>query len=266
MKISNKDERPPHKKCVEAHEDPKDDWKCVFGTPNIDSHNSKFLWIQSQYDMFLMKRVFYVSCITEGETTYTLSECLPSQIVAIDLTRSFLLQKTLYPLSERGHSVWSNACVWNGALMKSSMYFSDKLRAAVGGRKLTIQEAVEKFVFEDEIIEEVDAYSWPYNSECAFWFHRIKIWFDTFKILRINLIHGYKLHFLHHIFFFSIKNLLNKMIITKIVLANYFLHSIYFCKKNSWWSTLLFWAISLLSDYMSIQHSVPFIVFDVLFF
>ena len=65
------------------------------------------------------------------------------------------------------YSVWSNACVWHGALM-SNMYISDKMRAAVGGQKLTIQEAVEKFVFEDEVIEEIDAYSWPYNSECAF--------------------------------------------------------------------------------------------------
>ena len=149
MKISNKHERPPHKKCVEANEDPKDDWKCMFGTPDIYTHASKFLWIQSQYDMFVLERVFHISYVTEGETTFTLSECLPNQKVAVDLTRSFLLQKVLYPLAEKGHSVWSNACLWYESLMRSNMDFSDQQRAAIGGQQLTIQEAVEKLVFDD---------------------------------------------------------------------------------------------------------------------
>lgn len=48
------------------------------------------------------------------------------------------------------------------------MYYSDKQRASVGGKKLTIQEAVEKFVFENERIVEIDEYTWPYNTACAF--------------------------------------------------------------------------------------------------
>ena len=42
------------------------------------------------------------------------------------------------------------------------------MRASTAGRKLTIQEAVEKFVFEDEQVVEIDPYPWPYNAECAF--------------------------------------------------------------------------------------------------
>ena len=83
----------------------------------------------------------------------TLEKCLPNQKVAIDKTRSFLMQKALYPLVENGHSVWSNACVWHTSLIRSNMYYSDMQRAAVGGQQLTIQEAVEKFVFNDEVIQ-----------------------------------------------------------------------------------------------------------------
>ena len=67
-----------------------------------------------------------------------------------------------------GHSVWSNACAWHGSIGVNAMYYSDKQRASVGGKKLTIQEAVEKFVFENERIVEIDEYTWPYNTACAF--------------------------------------------------------------------------------------------------
>lgn len=99
---------------------------------------------------------------------HTLATCKPNQKVGIDFIRSLLLQQILYPLAESGHSVWSNACVWHGALPRSDIYYSDSQRASVGGKQLTVQEAVEMFVFDDEHIEEIDAYSWPYNSECAF--------------------------------------------------------------------------------------------------
>ena len=77
---------------------------------------------------------------------------MPSQKVAVDFVRSTLLHKVLYPLVEKGHSVWSNACVWHLGLSRSDVYYSEKQRAAVGGRQLTMQEAVEKFVFDEEVI------------------------------------------------------------------------------------------------------------------
>ena len=98
---------------------------------------------------------------------WTLKTCRPSQKVGIDFIRSVMMHK-LRGFAEKGHSLWSNACVWHGALPRGNMYYSDRQRASVGGQQLTIQEAVEKFVFDDEVIEEIDAYSWPYNRECAF--------------------------------------------------------------------------------------------------
>ena len=108
----------------------------------IDHLESKLLWIQPQYDFLMLKQVLQVKCITEGEfVDSTLATCRPSQKVGIDFIRSLLMHK-LQGFVEKGHSVWSNACVWHGALPRNDIYYSDRQRASVGGQKLTIKEAV----------------------------------------------------------------------------------------------------------------------------
>ena len=97
------------------------------------------MWLQPQYDLFVLKFILGVDCITKGEVVDTLKDCLPNQKVGLDFVRSSLLMTVLYPLAEEGHSVWSNACVWHTGLPKTDIYSSDKIRSAVGGSKMTMQ-------------------------------------------------------------------------------------------------------------------------------
>ena len=133
--------------------------------------DAKLFWIQAQYDSFVLQFILRLPCITKGKTgpySYTFEKCKPHQLLPMDFTRSVLLEQVLYPLVKQGHSVWSNACVWHSVISENTIYFSDNQKASVQGKNITIQEALESYVFDNEKINEIDAYPWPYNRGCAF--------------------------------------------------------------------------------------------------
>ena len=96
-----------------------------------------------------------------------MAECSSIEKLGLDLVRASFLENVISPIAEKGHSVWSNACTWHGIIMRNDQYYSENQRTA-SGEKLTIQEAVEKFVFDNEKIVEIDEYTWPFNTGCAF--------------------------------------------------------------------------------------------------
>ena len=69
--------------------------------------------------------------MTKAETAgFSLKKCLPSDQIQMDLMRSSLIMRTLLPLTEKGHSVWSIACSWHGGLFQNAIYYSNSQRAS----------------------------------------------------------------------------------------------------------------------------------------
>ena len=74
--------------------------------------------------------------------------------------------KALNPLAEKGNSVWSNACGWHIGLLRDETYANEAFKTVDGS--MTIQQAVEDYVFKGKKFVNIDKYSWPYHRECAF--------------------------------------------------------------------------------------------------
>ena len=119
-------------------------WKCLFISDSFEYTDSKFLFIQPQYNTWISKTFLEIDCIKYDPVTMIFSpeNCLPHELVMLDLIRNNLINKFLNPIFEKGHSVWSNACSWTSSLGESDMFYSDLQRAAIGGSQLTISEAV----------------------------------------------------------------------------------------------------------------------------
>lgn len=127
------------------------------------------LWLNWQYDEYIIKTVFNYSCLIEGTTGYTLKNCSSFDLVIFDLYRSVLSTQVVKPLIDGGHSVWSIACSWHSGIVYNDIYDSCKQKAPYyGSDKFTVKEAFESFVIDNKRIVAVDEYPWPSNKLCAF--------------------------------------------------------------------------------------------------
>ena len=162
LAIVNADET----KCAEGMGD-KDAWKCVSASRSFWHLESKG---QPQYDTYMIGLLLGKTCINfdEASSIFSPKDCSTMDILEMDIIRSNMMLNVLNPLEKEGHSVWSNACGWHVGLNREKIYNSDSYRAAMNGSRWTLMQAVEEFVFEGETVVEIDAYSWPYNTACAF--------------------------------------------------------------------------------------------------
>ena len=69
----------------------------------------------------------------------------------MDFWRAILIQDVLEPLVEKGHSVWSSACVWSAGLKKSDVYLYD-INGYPAGIQISMNKAIESYVLEDKVV------------------------------------------------------------------------------------------------------------------
>ena len=62
-----------------------------------------------------------------------------------------LIQDVLEPLAEKGHSVWSSACVWSAGLKKSDVFIYD-VKGYIAGIQIAMNKAVESFVLDNKVV------------------------------------------------------------------------------------------------------------------
>lgn len=166
MQLSNTDERPPNKECSELLTE-EEMWKCIFVQFSYPTLTSPILFVESSYDQFVIEEAFKFKCLKRGVSGYTPKDCADWQMDAIELYRSFYLEKLLPKLLKYGHSIWSISCVWHSKLATGSIYDSPLQKVPKNDGR-TIRNATEAFVFDNKRIEAIDLFAWPANTPCAY--------------------------------------------------------------------------------------------------
>lgn len=128
-------ERPPNSRCVASLTGNDSDWKCLFTQYALQYLEAKMLWLNWQYDEYIIRQVLASDCLTEGTTGYTLKKCTPFQLVFFNLYRGVVKTQVMDPLLERGHSVWSIACSWHTGVFYSEIYYSNRQKAPYYGEQ-----------------------------------------------------------------------------------------------------------------------------------
>ena len=169
MKISNADERPPNTKCLESLSTTTEDWQCFFSPKIVQYLDTKMLWLNAQYDSFLLQNVLQVGCLLNSDpSTFSPKNCTPPELLLLDYYRGLVSTHVLRELAKQGHSIWSNACSWHGIAIDSEIYDNWRVKAPFYGRRRTAKQAVEDFVFKDQKVMDIDQFPWPSNRLCAF--------------------------------------------------------------------------------------------------
>jgi hypothetical protein len=166
MSLSNADEKPPNKACSELLTK-EEEWRCLFVQFAYATLPHPILFVESSYDQFIIEAVYQFHCLKDGVSGLTPKDCKDWQMEAIELYRSFYLERFLPLLLKWGHSIWSISCSWHAKLFDSVIYDSD-LQKVPKEQGRTMRNATEAFVLEHKRIEAVDLFAWPANTPCAY--------------------------------------------------------------------------------------------------
>ena len=154
---------------METLSDKSEDWRCLFAPKGPLHLNTKMLWLNSQYDFFMIKEIMKIDCLLEtGPKVFSPKNCSPPEILIMDYYRGLINTHVLGELAKQGHSIWSNACSWHTVTVLSKIYDNWRVKAPFYGRRRTAKQAVEDFVFKNQKIMDIDRFPLPSNRLCAF--------------------------------------------------------------------------------------------------
>ena len=120
--------------------------------------------ISSEYDTWAINNTLGFDCLKLGSSGWTLSDCKQSEMTYIETYRAKFKTYISYFLNIEKNSAWTIGCS-NHVYPIYDMFYNDEKEEVKG---IKLKDALERFVFNEERVIEVESEPWPANTGCAY--------------------------------------------------------------------------------------------------